>query len=264
MTGRWLIPILATLQVSLAAAQPSPLVPQLTITGNSEISVSADELQMRVGATATNESLDAARSDVDNKMQAIVQALGKLGLKSRRDFHTSRYDVDPQWSQRPRGRTDLQDWIPQLLGYKVQSSVQINTSKLQLAGQIIESAVAAGANDIGGARFTLASPRTSRDEAIKQAAQFAIDDARTLAEATETKLVRIIEMSINNTGYNPPPAPRSMAMARTTASGSTPVMTPGQVQVTASVTIVYEIESEGVPAPAAPQKWPAMDAQEQE
>ena len=245
MTPRWVILILLCLQAGMVHAQPAPSVPQLTITGNSEMDVPADELLIRLGANVNNQSLAAARSDVDKRMNSIVEALGKLGLKSSKDFHTSRYDVQPQWSKRPRQRNPDAEWKPELLGYEVQSFVQVKTDKLQLAGQIIEATVAAGANDIGGVQFSLADPRTRRDESIQQAARNAMDDARTLAVATNTRLVRIIEMSINSTGYNPIPAKRSMAVGRVASAGSTPVMAAGQVQVNASVTIVYEIESNG-------------------
>lgn len=245
MTPRWIILILLCLQTGTGLAQPAPSVPQLTITGQSELDVPADELRIRLGVSIFNESVETARTDVDTRMNAIVKAVGSLGLESSKDFHTSRYSVQPKWSQRPRQRGQDSDWKPSLLGYQVTSAIQVKTSRLDVADQILAKAVSAGANDIGSLQFNLADPRTSRDEAIEVAAQNAINDARVLADATGVQLIGIREMSINNAGYNPIQIPRSMAAGRTAAPNASPVMAPSQVRVSASVTIVYEIESNG-------------------
>lgn len=246
MNCKWLIPFLLLAPISMVQGQPAPDIPSLTVTGYSQFSVPADELQLRIGAAATATELAKARGDVDDRMRAVVSALNTLGLKAGDDYKTSRYDVSPQWSPRPR-RGETQDWVPKLLGYTVQASVQVKTSKLELAGSIIERSVTAGANDIGAAQFTLSDPRTARAEAITTAAKNAIKDANTLAAATHARLGRILDMNIGNSGYVPMPRGRSGMMAMAGSAESAPVMAPGRVEVTASVTIVYEIESSTTP-----------------
>src|SRR5690606_27441056 len=112
------------------------------------------------------------------KMDGIIGALKKIGLKND-EYQTSRFDIQPQWSPRPKQAPT--DWRPRVVGYTVSNQLTIRTGQLELVGQLIEGAVAAGANEVGSIYFDLADPRRHRALAIETAAGNARADAQVLA-----------------------------------------------------------------------------------
>ena len=101
-----------------------------------------------------------------------------------------------------------------------------------------QAASLAGANTIDGLRFDLADPRAHRDEAIRQATAHALHDARTLAAAAGVALSRVLSIDLDRSATPVGASYRPMAAE---AARAAPPVTPGDVTVRASVTVVYEI-----------------------
>jgi uncharacterized protein YggE len=169
--------------------------------------------------------------------------MNKLGLEPEKEYTIERYDVSPQWTPRPRNPEP--NWQPAIVGYKITSQMRIRTARLDLAGKIISSGVDAGANDIGNVVFDLADQRTSRSEAIQDAAANALADAKVLAEAAGVKLVRIRSLSLDGASATPIYAKAEMAYGmapRSAGAAAAPTMISGDVTVRANVSLVWEIE----------------------
>ena len=201
--------------------------------------VPADQFQVTLGVTSSARELQEAQADVSKSMNNVLSALRSIGLDSPADFQTSRYDISPQWPRiNPRNQSGNQP-PREIIGYQVSANILVKTLQMDKAAKIIESAVSAGANDVGQIAFTASDPRSGRSEAIKKAALNAMEDAKTLASATQSKLVRILDLSIDNAG----PQPKSMNTMRLASAAESIEMNPGDVMITARVTIVYEIDS---------------------
>jgi uncharacterized protein YggE len=209
--------------------------PTLRVQGHAQLRKPADQVRMSIGVVTQAEDAGKALADNTVKMNAVVAAVREAGLEER-EYQTGRFQIVPR--QAPRPRPVPPDWRPKIIGYEVTNTIGVRTTKLDLAGTIIEKANRAGANTVQVTGFDLANPRRHRGEAIVQATNHAIEDARRLAEAASLDLVRILSITLDR-----PASPRpEMAMARAMAdSGAAPPIQPGNVLVESRVDIVYEI-----------------------
>jgi hypothetical protein len=219
--------------------QPFDSIPKLTVRGQSELNKPADQLRLQVGVVTEAPQAESALGDNSRKMQSVVEALKKAGLGAG-EYETGSFSLQPVYSQRPRAVTD--DWQPKIVGYRASNTLNVRTKKLDMAGKLIQAANDAGANSIDSISFDLADPRTHRAEAIAAAAANARSDAAALAQAADLRLVRIIGISLDDAGWQPPVplmAAGRMAMAETAMAA--PPIEPGEIVVRAAVSLVYEV-----------------------
>lgn len=223
-----------------ALAEETP-VSQLSVRGEAILNVSPDQVMVNLGVTSEESTAQAALSANNDNMQAMMSALKKLGL-GKDEYKTQQFQVHPMWSQRPRNPAP--EWNAKIVGYRVTNSLQVQTQKMQLAGDIIGAAMAAGANTVNSVQFGLADPREYRAQAIKQAMENAQTDAQTLAAASGDKIKRTLSLNLDNAVATPLRMHTERMMMRGAAamdSGAPPIEA-GDVNVHASVSAVYELE----------------------
>ncbi len=222
------------------AGQPEAIdnIPKLTVRGAAELHKPADRLLLHVGVVTEDPAATTALQENSRRMEAVINALEKAGL-SEQEYETGRFSVRPVYSRRPRNASP--EWHPQITGYEVTNSLSVRTKKLELAGRLIEAANGAGANSID-VNFDLADPRTHRAEAIATATANAKADGATLAQSAGVRLIRMLLINLDQAGWRPPVPRRSRGMAMAESAAVAPPIRPGEVTVTAAVTIVYEIE----------------------
>jgi uncharacterized protein YggE len=217
-------------------------VATLTVRGHAELHKPSDRMRLQVGVVTENEEAKAALDENSARMAKVVAALTKTGL-TEQEYETGRFSIRPVYSHRPRNAPA--EWRPQIVGYEVANSLLVRTRKLELAGELIETANRAGANSIDAIVFDLANPRTHRAEAIATATTNARSDAGILARSADLKLVRVISISLDDAGRRPPAPSVARAGLAIAEAAVAPPIRPGEVTVQASVTIVYEIEPAG-------------------
>jgi uncharacterized protein YggE len=210
----------------------------LTVRGDAQLQKPADRLLLRVSVITEADQATDAMADNNSRMHAVVSAIKKTGL-SEKEYETGRFNLQPVYSRRPARATP--EWRPEILGYRVTSTLSIKTLQLEKAGAIIQAANDAGANAIDSIGFDLADPRKHRAEAIRTATANALADARVLGEAAGVRLVRIRTLTLDEAAPRPIVMQREMMVADGMAMAAPPI-TPGEVTVRATVTVVYEIE----------------------
>ena len=216
------------------------ITPRLSVRGESELEKPADQLRISLGVVTDGKDAQQTLKDNSEVMDGVVKAIRKAGLEDG-EYQTGRFRVQPVYSRRPRGADET--WKPQILGYQVTNTVDIKTKKLELAGALIQDASKAGANSVNSIAFDLADERKHRREAIEEATKHAVEDAHVLSMAAGVKLVRVLSINLDDARPIVSPPRSQMAMGRAMAdAGVMPPITPGEVTVRASVTIVYEIE----------------------
>jgi len=214
-------------------------VSRLTVRGQAVLNVPADQMQLEIGVVTSGDTAETALQRNSTDMRRVEEAIKAAGL-SADEYRTGRFQIQPKWSPRPRNADE--DWRPRIVGYSVTNTLQIKTKKLKVAGKLIESCAAAGANDIGAVVFDLAEPRTYRSEAIEQATANAKADARTLAKAAGVNLVRVLSIGLDGAVERPQErVGHEYARAAMAAGDAAPVIMPGTVRVEASVGITFEI-----------------------
>ena len=214
-------------------------VPRLTVRGEAELERPADQIRLEIGVV--NEGAEASQVLRENSaaMNSVVTALRGAGLE-KDEYETGMFRIRPQYSRRPR--QPEAEWQPQIIGYQVSNSVIVRTKRIEMAGEIIAAANKAGANTVEVQGFELSDPRAHRSEAIRTATSNAIADARTLAEAAGLRLVRILSITLDGPPVVSRPGGFAMEARAMADAGAAPPISPGNVTVRASITVVYEID----------------------
>ena len=213
--------------------------PTLQVRGEAVLEVPADELRLSIGVSSSGKSVEQALQQNSQALQRVEQALREAGLEQG-EYSTGRFSLQPNWSPRPRNAES--DWRPEIVGYTVQNSLQIKSTKLDQAGPWIEAASRAGANEIGQLVFGLANPDQHRERAIRSATEQARADARALAEAAGVKLTRILNAQLDPAGQTPVVRMTNQPLVRSMAAElAPPIIAPDDLQVRAEVSIVWQI-----------------------
>jgi uncharacterized protein len=133
---------------------------------------------------------------------------------------------------------DWRDGRQTLRGYVARNTIEVRIDDLARVGEVVDSAVGAGAKQVQNVRFTLRDMESAEREALELAAKDALGRARALAQGAGRAVDRVLRLDETHGAAEPPwpqPAAR-MAMAVADAEASTPVSA-GEIEVTARVTL---------------------------
>jgi len=212
--------------------------PQLVVRGEGRVEVLPDQLQLRLGVVTEATDADQALAENSQRMAAVMEMLAEIGIAGD-EMATGQFQIRPEWSLPPRPTPA--NWQRQIVGYRVNNELQINTAHIELTGRLLAASQQAGANQIGGLQFSLADPERHRQRAITLATAQAVREAETLAQAAGVRLGPVLSLTLDNNGGLPAPQ-LMMAEARLASADTVPIAT-GKVEVTAAVSIVYRLET---------------------
>jgi hypothetical protein len=221
----------------------------ITVSGHGTVDTTPDEAVLRLSVVTQAEDVKNASDENAGKMDAVLAALYELGIPEN-DAVTSGYRVRPQYN--------WGDDEERLIGFQVRNSLVVTVMDIEKVGDVIDAALWAGANEIDDVAFTVSDSRQAelRDEAIADAALRASADAASVADAMGVKIKGPIEISTTGSQFSPyrmhisydsgygemMPMPEAIAVptAATMKMGAGPQIQPGDVTVSAQVTVVYE------------------------
>jgi uncharacterized protein YggE len=147
-----------------AAASPTGI----TVVGTGSVTVTPDTADWSFGLQTSADTANAALSANSEAMDRIIAALRDAGI-SRDDLQTEQVSVYPRVSNNGAS----------IVGYDASNTVRATIRSLDRAGEIVDAAVAAGANQLYGPSLTVSDSDAQYREAVEQA----FDDARRRAEA---------------------------------------------------------------------------------
>ncbi len=237
--------LIAVHDASVVGAETPPPneVPQLQLSATAVMERPADQVTIMLGVVTTEDkAADSIRQNA-KKMEESLEALKKAGL-TKDEYQTSSFEIDPLYTPRPRNPPS--DWKEKIVGYRVSNQLIIKTNRINDVGMIIDAATSAGTNSIDGIVFGLKDQRAYRDKVITQATKNAMADAKTIADAAQISLGRILNISIGNLANNDHNLgmQRSKMMAEASYFGADPSTSiqAGDVTIQATVNIVFEIQ----------------------
>ncbi len=211
------------------ARPPIPRPSQHTITVNGQGSVSAkpDTAHVTLGVQIQNEQLAAAQTQATTQMNAVLAALKQDGINDK-DIQTVNYSVNVMTDQKNPG-------INQVTGYMVTNMVDVKISQIDKVGSIIDDAVSAGANNVGGIQFTIENMDTLVQQARQMAMTDAHDKAQQLAKLGDVTLGMPVSITENS---STPPRPFDVGATSAAGSAAVPIQT-GESVISVSVTVSY-------------------------
>lgn len=206
----------------------------ITVNGRAEVSVPADMAVLGLSVETTSPRADTAVTENAARSEKVAKAIrGLLGKEDK--VQTAGYSLQPRYEQR-KDNTE-----PKIIGYVASNEVRVEVHDVDAVGKIIDAAIQSGANRVGSLAFTVEDADPPRRQALERAGRLAREQAETIAGSLGLKLGRVMSA---NAGYPHSPMPKRMEAFASMARSSMPE-TPieaGDVNVSADVTVVFEIE----------------------
>jgi uncharacterized protein YggE len=204
----------------------------ITVVGTGTVNLVPDLAQVNVGAEARAGSVSEAKAEVDGKMVAIHAALQEMGIEDK-DIQTSHYSI---YFEREPMQPMLEGPVEESQGgYRVSNLLRVTVRDVEMAGDVLDAAVEAGANQVHGVTFTVADE--SRWQG--QAREVAMSDARTraaeLAGLAAVELAAVQSVSEVIGGW---PAGMSPAPERVMGGG----FAPGEMEMSTRVQVTFAIQ----------------------
>jgi uncharacterized protein YggE len=197
----------------------------LSVTGTGVVKTQLDTATTSFGVTTQATTAKAATAQNGEAMAKVIDALKRAGVDPK-DIQTKLVSLDPRYDAQGR----------EIRGYTSSNSVSAVVRDLPKVGDVIDAAIAAGANNVSGP--TLA--REDKDKLYNDALEAAVADARAkatvLAHAAGVSLGAV--RSLAESPETQEPIPYAAVAMR--APGSTPVE-PGTAEITATVSVVFAL-----------------------
>lgn len=217
--------------------------PIIRVNGEGTSMAAPDSASVILGVELSGPGIDAVQREARTTMQAVIEAIKAAGIEARR-IRTVRYSVNTRRetsTQKRRGNS------LRIIGYEVTHLVEVRTSDVDLAGAVIDRAIAAGANEVGDVNFLTEDLSAARNAAREQAMTDAKARADQLAALGGVRIGLPISIEETMAGLIPrsigyPGVVRDVAMA-VPAAGPSPI-DPGETEVRVTVNVVYPIVGE--------------------
>jgi uncharacterized protein len=222
---------------TLAHDETKPETPTLTVSETGVVPHLPDTAFVTFGLDTVGKSLAEAQRRNSAGMSKIIDSLRDLQI-DKELIQTSSFTVSPQYRPMSNRPTEAPPASPEIIGYVVSNMVTVEIRDLDRVGTVIEEVLKAGVNSFQGLHWGLRDERSVRLSALKQAVAKAREKAAVLSEALHVKLVRVL--SANEGGHMIRPASPMARMAMEASTSEVPI-SPGELKVEATVTLVYEI-----------------------
>jgi len=202
-----------------------------------EVTATPDRAELSFSVQTENRDVKVAQAENAARMNQTINALLATGIP-KEDIKTTGYSIYPIYENSGSIFTN------NIKLYQVTNTLLVTVRDLNSTGDIIDIAVANGVNQVNSISFLLSedNEQAVRTLALKEAVSRARMDADAVAQATGTNITGIKEIS---TGGAIRPILYNDLSAAKAASGAgmsvpTPIQ-PGEIKVTASVSITYLI-----------------------
>jgi uncharacterized protein YggE len=205
----------------------------LRLSATGEAHVTPDIAVINLGVQTEAPTAAGALRQNRAQMNATLEALKARGVEGR-DVQTSGLDLNAQYvfhQNEPRT----------LSGYQASNVVTIRVRDLAKLGATVDAVVAAGANQINGISFSLADPAEAQTAARRAAVKALEQKASLYAEATGYRIARLVSLSDSAAAPIIRPLNNTRVFAAAAPLAPTPAE-PGELDVTATVSAVYELK----------------------
>jgi uncharacterized protein YggE len=213
-----------------ALAHEGAIEPSVTVIGFAEIAASPDMAQVSVGVTTQAVAVGDALAANNAKTRDVIAVIRKKGV-AERDIQTTQFSVSPQYSHNRDGNP------PTLDLYRVTNRIEVTVRDIEKAGDLLDAAVAGGANEVFGLDFGVQESSALLDRARRNA----MDNARTKAElyasAAGLPLGRAIVITEETSTFD---RPRPMAEISLMKASSVPLAA-GTMTFSAEIRVRYSL-----------------------
>ena len=227
------IALVLALTLSLSAAALADDL--ITVNGMATVSVPADMATVMLGVTTLDKDVQKTAALNAERIEAVVFALKELGIPEA-DITTNNYYMDTMYDYNV---TDENGYA--IRGYQVSNTINVTVRNLDLVGQVVDTALRAGANQVNSVAFQSTKSGEACDEALRQAIAEARRKAELAAAAGGVKLGKLANITENYGSYNGVMMKTVGAAAEDRGVANTRFMASG-LDCSATVTVSFEID----------------------
>lgn len=220
---------------ALAAEEDAPVHSRrtMTISATGIVAGQPDVATVNVGVLTQAETADEALSKNNQDMSKLFATLVRVGIE-KKDVQTSQFNVNPNYAKSVSSSYSSRGKI---VGYSVTNQVRIMVRDLDRLGSVLDQLSKNGANQMHGISFGFSNPVPLQDKAGIAAILEARRKAELYAEAAGVTLGAVLSIDEQFGG-----SPRGMQKMAMMESGSTVPIAVGESQITAGVSITFELK----------------------
>jgi len=225
---------LLALVLSACGSTTNQGVRTVSVAGAGQAYLVPDIAYIYVGVHTEKPSASTAMAENNSQTQKMIQALKDFGVDAK-DIRTTNFSIWPQDKYDPQTGTPTGEKI-----YVVDNTVYVTVRDLAKLGDLLDTLVKAGANTINSIAFDLADKTAAIKEARALAVKNGKEQAQELATEAGLTLGEITNISFYE-GSTTPYMNGGKGGGGAEAALAVPIQ-PGQVTLTVSVNLVYEIK----------------------
>ena len=232
----YLFLMVTTIGAATAATTGSTDSNAITSSATGEVLVTPDRAEISLSVQTENANLKVAQAGNAKIMNDVMSALESAGVP-KEQLKTTGYSIYPVYEDNSNNL-----FSKKVRMYRVTNTLVITLTDISRAGEVIDIAVGSGANEVNYISFMLA-PETEqayRSIALTKAVQQTRADANAAAAAMGVNVTGVKDAVI---GSSLPPVVYDTTRSMKVSGGGAPAMptpiTPGDVTVSASVTVSY-------------------------
>lgn len=237
-------------------------LPTITVTAESDVKTVPDKAEIGVAVTTQAGTAQDTQARNAEGVNAVTDALRALGvdeksiqtsdtwLNPRYDYSESTDSMEPAAAAETTGATAEvatdaaesdaaigSNEDSNIVGYEMTTRLTISDLDVEKVGEVLQACVDAGANNTDGIRYYSSNYDAAYDEALAAAVDAAHAKAEVLAKAGGVKLGSVYNIT---EGYQDTAYRYENAAMESAADGAAMKTMPGEIAVTANVTVSYE------------------------
>lgn len=232
LTGLTLQAQAQPMAMPLAMQLAMPQTPTIKVSGEATATVEADMAVLSLGIVQQAKNPLTVREAVTAASDKVVTSLLALGIE-KKQIRTSNFSVSPLYDERP-GKQNL------ITGYKADVSITVTLDDTALVANAVEAAMNAGANEIRSLNYKKKNEDALRIETLVSATANAAAKANAMAAALGRKLGKAVV--VEEQGYSMRAPDARSYLAKSMAVGAQEAFSPGSIEVSASVSVTFEME----------------------
>ena len=192
----------------------------ITVLGTGSTNVTPDRASFAFGTVSQAATANAALAASSQSVARVIAALKKAGV-AQADIQTADVSLSPRMNNNG----------DEIVGYTASNTVTATVRKIGAAGDVVDAAVGAGANQVSGPNLLASDQDAAYRNALKAGVADARAKAETLANASSATLGKITAI-VEGGGATP------MPIAAGAKDSSVPIE-PGTQRIEASVSVTF-------------------------
>lgn len=228
------IVVLSTARIALPLAiSTTARTSELAVTGTGKIDVTPDIANVDIGITVSSSpSVADTQQKINTVNNKIIEEIKKLNIKAE-DIKTSNYSINPEY--------DPVKGTQSTKAYMGNANIRVKVKDISQVSKVVETATAAGANQILGVAYAVDDVAKYREEARNKAIENAKDQANKLSSNLGLKIGKITNLVENSVNGNPIYLPEKATFGFSSADAGAN-FAPGTQTVESTVTVYFEKE----------------------